>query len=356
MENGLEALSKKFDDIEKIYSVEFIENDRKLLVIGSDISEDEEKLKLIIWDMYNVGKIETVMDLDDFLTIQNIDIRLARTSGNLLQVDDGGNVISILKRVDKLLSQKQKEKVEEKFPHPSLSYSKGEKLDGDLDKRHTICYDKDLYPNFKPIVVEKEPWVLGDYDRHSYCLYQNRNGSVIEIIQLIVGRSTIQVWHQINSDDKNVDKDELPNRGEPFLEYIWTNGIPVTQESSKRKLRIEKFEYGSNDGKISDFYLRVYWYELVSKEIEDNIDEITKQENEENKMTEDDEKINKEETRERKEKVIRRQDILDKVNAVRYACKALEYINRRTNFLVNYVKEHRVSVYNQRIYVLTKRN
>ncbi|PKY56958.1 hypothetical protein RhiirA4_448878 [Rhizophagus irregularis] len=359
LENGLESISKKFDDIEKIYSLEFIENDRKLLVIGSG-AEDEENLKIIIWDMYNVGETETI-ELDDFLTTKNISTRLARTSGNLLQIDDKGNITSILKKVDKLLEQKQLEEVEKSFPlpqPPDLSFFNGEKLDGGLDKRHTIYYDKNTNPYFKPIVVEKEPWVLGDYDRQSYCLYQNKNGSVIETIQLIIGRSTVQIWHQINSDDKNIDKDELPNRGEPFLEYIWTNGIPVIQENPRRKLRIEMFEYGPNDGKMRDFYLKVYWYEKVSNEFESDVDEITKQENEENKMiaedenkmiaedenkmVAEDEKINEKKwNEERKERIIRRYEVLDKANAVKCACKALEYINRRTKFLVNYVKEHR---------------
>ncbi|RGB26314.1 hypothetical protein C1646_770592 [Rhizophagus diaphanus] len=42
----------------------------------------------------------------------------------------------------------------------------------------------------------------------------------------------------------------------------------------------------------------------------------------------------------RKVKEIRRQDIIDKVNAIRYACKVLEFINKRTKYLVNYTKKH----------------
>ena len=34
MENGLEIVSKKFDQLEKIYSLEFIDSDEKLLIIG----------------------------------------------------------------------------------------------------------------------------------------------------------------------------------------------------------------------------------------------------------------------------------------------------------------------------------
>ncbi|PKK62583.1 hypothetical protein RhiirC2_790159 [Rhizophagus irregularis] len=316
MENGLEAINKKFDD--------------------------EENLKLIIWDMYNVVETETI-ELDDFLTTKNIYTRLTRTSGNLLQIDDKGDVTSIVKRVDRLLKQKQSKmigKISPLPPSPDLSYFKG----------------------VKPMVVEIEPWVLGDYKDYksnSYCLYQNKNGSEIETLQLIVGRSTIQVWHQINSDDKNKSKDELPNKGKPFLIYICTNGIPVNQEREKTRLRIEKFEYRSNvDFNLTDFCLKVYWYERVSKGVSEDELEIKKDDDIEiNKMEkEKDEEPRMERKKdreaiiemekdeknkvERKEKVIHRQDIIDKVNAIRHACKALEFINKRKKFLVNYTKEH----------------
>ncbi|POG75683.1 hypothetical protein GLOIN_2v1475233 [Rhizophagus irregularis DAOM 181602=DAOM 197198] len=351
MENGLEAINKKFDGIEEIYLVEFFENDRKLIVIGIGVSEDEENLKLIIWDMYNVVETETI-ELDDFLTTKNIYTRLTRTSGNLLQIDDKGDVTSIVKRVDRLLKQKQSKMIGKIVsplpPSPDLSYFKG----------------------VKPMVVEIEPWVLGnykDYKSNSYCLYQNKNGSEIETLQLIVGRSTIQVWHQINSDDKNKSKDELPNKGKPFLEYIWTNGIPVNQEREKTRLRIEKFEYRSNvDFNLTDFCLKVYWYERVSKGVSEDELEIKKDDDIEiNKMEkEKDEEPRMERKKdreaiiemekdeknkvERKEKVIHRQDIIDKVNAIRHACKALEFINKRREikdtvivaYLLEYYSRH----------------
>ena len=56
-------------------------------------------------------------------------------------------------------------------------------------------------------------------------------------------------------------------------------------------------------------------------------------------------KIKKKMKMERKEKELRRKDILNKFSAVKHACKALEYINKRTKFLVSYYREHRVSVY-----------
>ncbi|PKC07991.1 hypothetical protein RhiirA5_399547 [Rhizophagus irregularis] len=346
MENGLEAISKKFKSIEKIYLLEFIQDSKKLLVIGSSDPE-EKKLKLIIWDMYNFEESETPIELDNFLKKDNLTTRLARIYGIILQIDDSGEVSSVFKELEE-----EKEKDIIISPANKLPGSPGKKPNGNPDKRHTIHYDKNTNPYFKPIVVEKEPWVLGDYDRKSYCLYQNKNGSEIETLQLIVGRSTIQVWHQITSDDKNKSKDELPNEGEPFLEYIWTNGIPVNQEREKTSLRIEEFEYGPNDSKLNDFKLndfclKVYWYEKVSKdESEDDLDELKiKDDDIEIIRMEKDKELRTEKKKGREgiikmEKVIQPQDIIDKVNAVRYACKALEFINKRTKSLVNYTKEH----------------
>uniref|UniRef100_U9SGA0 Uncharacterized protein n=1 Tax=Rhizophagus irregularis (strain DAOM 181602 / DAOM 197198 / MUCL 43194) TaxID=747089 RepID=U9SGA0_RHIID len=65
LKNGLESISKKFDDIENTYSLVFIEKDRKFVIDSG--AEDEENLKLIIWDMYNAVETETI-ELDDFLT------------------------------------------------------------------------------------------------------------------------------------------------------------------------------------------------------------------------------------------------------------------------------------------------
>ncbi|PKY16218.1 hypothetical protein RhiirB3_480607 [Rhizophagus irregularis] len=346
MENGLEVTSKKFNKLEKIHSLEFIENDRKILVIGE---AQNKKLKYIIWDIYNNEETKPT-SLDKFLTINNFGKRLAGSPGNLLQVNDEGNVISILKWIEKSLKLNQEKNVEKKFPPQDLKHFKDKKPDGSLDKRHIIYYNKNINPDFKSIVSEKEPWVLGDYDRHSYCLHQNKNGSEIDTLQLIVGRSTVQIWHQVRDDSK--PRDELPNKGEPFLEYIWTNGIPVNQERKKTRLRIETFKYGSNDdkSKLTDFYLKVYWYERASKKVDEKELEkiivednkiIDKLENKVDKKVITETENNNEEGVGRREKVIRCQDVIDKISAIRCACKALEYINKRTKFLVNYVKEHR---------------
>ncbi|PKY16229.1 hypothetical protein RhiirB3_480626 [Rhizophagus irregularis] len=305
MENGLEIVSKKFNEIEKIYSLEFINNDEKLLIIGED---PEEKLKFIIWDLYNTGKVETTA-LDDFLTIEEFDIRLARTSGNLLQVNYKGKVTSVLKNIEEKLKRNESKETNNIL----RIYSK--------DENHRY-FDKCI-----------EPWVVDDDETHSYCLCDNDD----ETLQLVIGRSTVQIWHQIKDDSKC--KDELPNKGEPFLEYIWTNGIPIDQVRKATRLRIKEFKYGLSNNVLNDFKLKVYWYERVQDgKIKENEEKIMMMEDIE---IENGEAGKKMERMGRKEKTILRQDINDKVSAVRHACKALEHLNKRAKYLVNYVSKHR---------------
>ncbi|CAG8629689.1 4600_t:CDS:10 [Rhizophagus irregularis] len=319
LETTAKRVENKDEFIEQIYSLEFIENDEKLLIIGKSL---EGGLKFIIWDLYDTGKVESIK-LDNFPSIENLDTRLARTSGNILQIDNDGNVSSILKKVEnKLKEQKSENEV----------VVKKEELEYLIDKKHIIYYCDKKHKNFKPIVDEKEPWVLDEYDRQSYCIYQNKNGDETETLQLIVGRSTVQIWHQIQDD------------GEPFLEYIWSNRIPVKQESDETKLKVEDFKYGfkygSNKGlheglheKLDDFHLKVYWYER-------------KEENENSKKDEHeiDDEDKDDSVMERKVKVINRKDIIEKYHIVRHACKALEHLNKRyksKRLADNYVRVHK---------------
>src|ERR1051325_3820278 len=161
MENGLETASKTFSkEIDKIYLLEFIDNDEKLLIIG--IKEDEKVLKIITWDLYNTGKVEEVetLVLDDFLTIENLGTRLARTSGNLLRVDNKGNVTSVLKKIENTLNQKKSKETSERL------------------KKYS---DSDNLPSGE--IHRKEPWVTDkDYERKSYRLYHDDKRT----LQLIV--------------------------------------------------------------------------------------------------------------------------------------------------------------------------
>ncbi|CAB4482670.1 unnamed protein product [Rhizophagus irregularis] len=222
--------------------------------------------------MYNNFRdIETTMELKKDLEKDNLDnlatlaTRLARTSGNIFQIDNDEKVSSVLKEVKKKEEEEKKEKLNKAISLENELLKKyGKKSNRQPDISHIVHYEKKV--NFGPIVTDKEPWVSSDYERNSYCLYHNQKGTEVETLQLIVGRSTVQIWHQIQDGNKN--KDSLPNEGKPFLEYIWINGIPVNQEREKTRIRIEEFKYSSklNDFKLNDFCLKVYWYEKVSKD------------------------------------------------------------------------------------------
>jgi hypothetical protein len=378
-ENGLQIALKKFDEIERIFLIEFFDSDEKLLIIGK---RQEGKIVSIIWDLYNTSKYK-ILELDDLLiqmnsssstnlqlsTRENIRTHLDRTSGNILQINHDGTVSSVLKKIEEKLERKEKEKLYN-FVEPKLR-----KPNGKSDENHIIYYNENTI-NFEPIVTDEEPWVLGDYERTSYCLYYSEKGTEVETLQLIVGRSTVQIWHQVHDSSKN--KERLPNKGEPFLEYIWTNRIPVSQERKETRLRIGEFKYGSNDGlhdKLSDFYLKVYWYirnndderenikktvnvKMTDHEIIEENNEIHRIEKEFKKINENSEIDEKEKDKMKQkviksskklkiiEKTIKRKDIIEKFRAVRHACKALEHLNKRyksKRLANNYIRLHKVS-------------
>ncbi len=318
MENGLEISSKKFEAIGKIHLVEFIESDEKLLLIGSD-SHDKKILKVVIWDLYNTNEVETLQLENLNFTTQNISTRLASTSGNLLQVDDEGKVTSILKMIE--LMKGKEDKMNEKnlveYP-PKLGGPSIPLIKNELKKHNIFFYEIYNENKFRPVVKETEPWVKDIYEKNSFYLCNSET----EALQLIVGRSTIQIWHQIHKWKKN-----LPNKGKPFLEFIWTNGIPVKQENKENKLRIKEIKFGHEY-----FHLEIYWYEVEPKKEMNKHEMIDKMEN----MKDIDGMI-------KKERTIEWGDINENVNGVRYACKALEHLNKRAKFLTNYSKTQKVS-------------
>ncbi|PKY48681.1 hypothetical protein RhiirA4_445477 [Rhizophagus irregularis] len=324
IENGLQIASKKFEKIEKIHLLEFIGSDEKLLIIGSPKEGDNKVLQFIIWDLYGTGKHE-LMKLDDFsINIEDIHTRLARTSGNILYINDHGNVKSVL--VNKDVKNEKK-------------------------KISRIAFYRD-YRN----IIYTEPWILSSYPGMRYYLYYNKKGTELETLQLTVGRSTVQIWHQISDDSKN--KEKLPNKGEPFLEYIWSNNIPVNQERDQTKLRIEKLDVYESYEEMDDFRLKVYWYERKDYKqnrkkkrdiIEEENYEIDKIEQHLKDIDENDITINetKSEKIKRCEKVIRLKDVTEKFHTVKHACKALlhmkkRYKNNKNNYkyeeMINYVE------------------
>jgi hypothetical protein len=287
VENGLQIAAKNFEDeIEKINLLEFINNDETLLVIGND---KEKKLKAITWDLFNTGKVDSI-------SLEDLDICcLARTSGNVLQVDNKGKVRSILKIIEK--GKQNKDQTGIKGEIRTITEAELEEYE--------CCKGS--------IVGGKEPWVMDSYKTYSFRLYDDDDDDD-EKLELIVGRSTVQIWHQILPSAFSYycfNEDDCPNKGKPFLEYIWTNGVPLDQEYDAKldtRLHIKKIDYG-----YKYFNLEVYWEEKEKGQ--------TKTKN----------------------RTLQWNDIVEKVNAVRSACKALEHLNKRKRYLSNFPQKHCVS-------------
>ncbi|POG61974.1 hypothetical protein GLOIN_2v1846762 [Rhizophagus irregularis DAOM 181602=DAOM 197198] len=365
IENGLQIASKKFNEIERIHLLEFIDSDEKLFIIGED---SKKKIKVIIWDLYNTGKYELMelMELDDFsINIDDIYTHLAITSGNILYVDDKGKVSSVLKKVENKIKDKEDKKNIDK-----LATRTTDKVENKIKHKE----DKKNNDNNKTLeftnLVYRETCVFSGCGNEYECLYYKKNGTEEEILGLIVGRYTVQIWHQIRDDSKN--KDDLPNNGEPFLEYIWSNRIPVNQERERTKLRIENFKCEMNDGPHDElnFRLKIFWFErndsskpeeytkMTEHEIiKEEDDEINFIENKLNQINEYNDLEEKERKRQEiivkncvkvkiREKVIQRKDIIKKSHAVRHACKALEHLkklHKSKNITDNYIYEEMVN-------------
>ncbi|CAB5382397.1 unnamed protein product [Rhizophagus irregularis] len=110
--------------------------------------------------LYLMENEATPITLENF-SIADLGNRLARTSGNILHVDEVGKVTSVLKKIENKLNKntpKDSKGIFEKYTHSKL----GETPDRKADEKHTIHYDK----GFEPIVIDKEPWVMDDWQIH----------------------------------------------------------------------------------------------------------------------------------------------------------------------------------------------
>jgi hypothetical protein len=125
-----------------------------------------------------------------------------RTSGNILQVDDKGNVTSFLKIVETELEKQRRQRESnleknelKKFITLYENTMTNHRFKSSLGK-HTFYFYENT-PSFNnPTVDYKEPWITDDYERNSFYLCNDDN----ETLQLIVGRSTVQIWHRFKSD------------------------------------------------------------------------------------------------------------------------------------------------------------
>ncbi|CAI2200690.1 1264_t:CDS:2, partial [Funneliformis geosporum] len=94
--------------------------------------------------------------------------------------------------------------------------------------------------------------------------------------------------------------------------------------NEEHKLHIKSVRFGSKN-----FNLEVYWYEGSSNEKDMNLrTQKMKNMEEIEGMT-----IHK--------KIIEWRDINERLNGIRYACEALEFLNKRVKYLTSYYKTHK---------------
>ncbi|CAB5209614.1 unnamed protein product [Rhizophagus irregularis] len=239
IESGLEIACRKFGDDVKIMFGEFTKGDKELMLI---IKEPKKKhATVVIWSLFSSAKnhIQYHEGDDNFITIEDhtaFKSYNSRCFGDLLTVDANGKVTSIFETWS---SKEEEEDSQSKFYCKLIPEDKNSYM---MPKKHAknhpahIIYRRKKDPSDeKPLVNNKEPWVIDhNYERVSAYLDEE------ETIQLIVGRTTVQIW-QGNKDDV-------------FLEYIWSNKTKLRDNDEEDTLNIEELDVGERT-----FYLKVSW-------------------------------------------------------------------------------------------------
>ncbi|CAI2186997.1 17156_t:CDS:2, partial [Funneliformis geosporum] len=277
IENGLEIARKSFGIGTKIMFGEFIRDDEGLLLI----IKEKKKFLIKIWDLFSAAEnnIQTY-DIDESLNVKIVSYN-ARCPGNLLTVNADGTVSSI---IEKWISNKKE--ISKLDQYDCNLIPPGENITLNEDQSHRIYHRNRNNTSLKPLVSNKEPWVDEfDYERISAYLDEE------ETIQLIIGRTTVQVWRE--------------NKEVPILEFIWANKTePSDNDKEEREsvLKIEELKVG-----IKSFYLKVKW-------VGNNVDQSAE---------------------------IKWPSTDGHVTDVIHACAALAHVNCRKNLLVGYKKRHK---------------
>ncbi|CAG8587113.1 9879_t:CDS:2 [Diversispora eburnea] len=162
MENSLEVSTRIFPQIEKIISLDFINDDESLFIIAQD---NKNSLPIIIcWDLFSYMKNSTRILEDTNKIFSTNNIKLVRACDTMLVINQEGKIISIAKHpslIDILKPQPKSEKPLIKLP---LQYLK------DSEWTQAVPHTT---------------------------------------LQLTIGETTVQVWYK--KENKSI------------LKYIWTN-------------------------------------------------------------------------------------------------------------------------------------
>ncbi|CAG8665194.1 15529_t:CDS:2 [Rhizophagus irregularis] len=234
MENGLEIITKKFNEMRvRILSFYFVQDDSKLLIIIEEITYNEDTAEniispfIVVWDLFSISDncIRSINNNFSLLTTN-----LVNSSGNIITITESGNIFSIFEKPEmiKLLDP------EDGVVKNKISLEKPDSFSSTNTSPTTPYYliynylGESLNPKTElsngVIIVNSEPWHNKLYNRISAYLDDDKS------IQLIIGESTVQVWNERKSGSLS----------KKILEYIWTNNHMEQQ----RQMKIQSLEVG----------------------------------------------------------------------------------------------------------------
>ncbi|CAG8606126.1 12814_t:CDS:2, partial [Acaulospora morrowiae] len=229
MENGLEVATKELDGqyFNRIISIDFIENDNKLLIILENESEFEKRENnyvFVVWDLFSTSRKAvrqaSYSETQDYPLDADSAHRLINSRGKIFAVTNWGGIFPLLEfpGIKAILDEKPYQNlVNIELPthedaHPVFLLN-GERI------KETSTVEQ------KAIINDIEPWQhYKQYNRLFAYLDKSKQ------TQLIIGPNTVQVW----KIRKN--KNGTPQR---TLEFIWAK-----KDIGSSKMRIEKLHIG----------------------------------------------------------------------------------------------------------------
>nr|CAG8448820.1 3919_t:CDS:10 [Entrophospora candida] len=221
-ENGLEIATKLFPQIFRILFITFIDDDTKLFVVAQNYEDGKDKTKfittIIIWDIFGTSNFYQTFDADKdsslaCLTNANDKNFFTSSFGRIYSLDENGNLFSLLDHPDVSHILKSNEMLQTYFDDMTQLQINN---NNDNEDYHHMIYNLDKsFSNIKEnkgvlIINNTEPWNnKKKYKRISVFLNDERT------TQLIIGRTTIQVWQIKITKAKETKK--------RVLKYIWTS-------------------------------------------------------------------------------------------------------------------------------------
>ncbi len=281
IENGLEIASKDFGKNTKIIACEFRDDDELMILIKKSESRYG---KMLLWYLYD-SSFQLFCNIELGENEENTSYSV-RIPGKFVAVKYDGSILSIY---DSLLTVNNMRKEVDKYiwePYSIIIHT-DKSMEGTPNKMYELKYEniqsifyRDSKEDAQPFVYNREPWITNDFERKWVYLDQE------ELVQLYIGKSTVQVWSQITKNHEFV------------LEYIWANNVNEDCEDERTLKVLELIVYDRG------FSLKVRW--------DGSIDDQCIQWPCDN----------------------------NHVIPIKHACNALEHLNYRRNRLVGYDNQH----------------